>query len=176
MSFVLFINLFFVFYQCAACELSSWERKSPSLTAACIIDASVSSLQQKRPAVDGKLDIYRCTINLIVILQACITNNGQEKSPVLCVFLFKLLCMGVWVYNIKMILGLWHFNLEWKTIILISFGPYFLSSMCHAFFYACQMGEGGRGGGVKRSSEVWRLMPLPVSGLFRWTVTVLLQT
>lgn len=39
-------------------------------------------------AVDGKLDIYLCIINLKVIFQACMTSNGIAKSSVLCVFVF----------------------------------------------------------------------------------------
>lgn len=57
----------------------------------CIIDACVSSLLLKRPAVDGKLDIYCCTINLIVIHKACITNLWPRRQTWHCTFALVLL-------------------------------------------------------------------------------------
>lgn len=52
----------------------------------CIIDACVSELQLKSWAVDGKLDIYGCTINLIVIHRACITNLWPWRAALALCF------------------------------------------------------------------------------------------
>lgn len=75
-------------------------------------------LCKRSPAVDGKLDIHLCTINLIVIFQARMTTNGTEKSSVLCVFVFALLCE--WVCAVKTLLSWWYFNCEYETFFFLN--------------------------------------------------------
>lgn len=89
--FVVLVN-HFVFYHCTVCchPKSIWKLQfNCNVCNRCLCKHS--------PAIDGRLDIYLCTINLIVIFQACMTTNGMEKSSVLYVFVFALLCK--WVCN-----------------------------------------------------------------------------
>lgn len=120
-------------------------------------------LCKRSPAVDGKLDIYLCTINLIVIFQACMTTNGMEKSSVLCVFVYALLCE--WVHEIMTMLSWWY-----ARNVLIFFELFFFALHCsHRFLYEPnkEVGVNNRGFG-----ELWGVILLFVSGLFGWTVTV----
>lgn len=86
-------SVFCSFHQLSPCPLASMCSKFLSLrvctkttvwTRLCIMGVSVISRQLKLPAVDGKLDIHHCTINLIVIHPASITANRPWKMCRVC--------------------------------------------------------------------------------------------